>query len=72
MKLYIDGSILNRKDASKKAHGTKEPRVNDDVLQLGGALSTQLNHDKTHWPNPVVGSGVACQLCLWASIEKVH
>ena len=45
--------------------------VNDDVLQLGGALARQLNHDKAYFTNPVTGSEVACQLCQWDSGEKI-
>ena len=45
--------------------------VNDDALQLGGALVRQLNHDKPHWTNPVTSSGVACQLCIWDGGENI-
>ena len=36
--------------------------VNDDALQPGGALARQPNHDKPHYPKPLTGSGVSCQL----------
>ena len=48
----------------------KAPKVNDDALQLGGALAKLLNHDKPHWPNTVTGSRVACIVCQWYSGEK--
>ena len=48
----------------------KEPKVNDDVLKPGCALPRKINHDKTHWPNPVKDSGVSCQLCRWATGKK--
>ena len=50
---------------------TKSPRVNNDALQLGGALFRRLNRDKPQWPKPVIGSGVAFQLCRWDSREKM-
>ena len=59
----MDQYILTRKIASKRALGTRAPMVNGDVMQLGGALARQLNHDTPHWPKPVKGSGVACQIC---------
>ena len=49
----------------------KAPKVNDDALQTGGTFTRKLSHDKIHWPKPVPGSGVAYQLCQWASGEKV-
>ena len=51
--------------------GKKEPRVNGDMLQQGGALARQLNHYKSHWINPVTGSVLACQLCRWDSGENI-
>ena len=47
--LDMEKSIVTRNIASKKALGTKAPRVNDDALQPGGALGRRLNHDKPHW-----------------------
>ena len=35
------------------------------------AAHSRLNHVKSHWLNPVMFSGVACQLCLWDIGEKV-
>ena len=62
-KIYTDNSIVTRNISPKKALVTKARRVNDDALQPGGTLARRLNHDKPHWPKPVTGSGVACQLC---------
>ena len=67
----MDKSDVTRKIASKKALGTKAPKVNYDALQTGVALARQLNHDKPHWPMPVTGSGLACQLCQWDSKENI-
>ena len=61
----MEHSIVIRNIVLKKALGTKAPRVNDDTLQLGGALDRRLIHDNPHWKKPVTGSGVFCQLCLW-------
>ena len=66
-KLDTEQSVLIREDASNKALTMKLPRVNDDALQPVGALDRRLNHDKPHCPKLVTGSGVAFQLCRWAS-----
>ena len=47
------------------------PRVNDDTLQPGGTLARRINHDKPRRPKPATGSGVAYQLCIWDSGEKI-
>ena len=47
------------------------PQVNDFELQPGGALSQIINNDRPYLSNPVKDSGVACQLCIWSSGEKV-
>ena len=67
----MEHSISTINAAYKKALVMKASRVNYDVLQPGGALARQLNHDKPHWPKPVTGLGVTCQLLQWASGEKV-
>ena len=47
------------------------PMDNYDALQQGGALERKLNHENPHWPKSVTGSGVAYELCLCYSREKV-
>ena len=63
--LEMEKSISTREDSLKKALATNAHRVNDDDLQLGGALSRQLNHSNPHWQKKVTGSGVPCKLCWW-------
>ena len=62
MKIDTEKSIETRNIAPHKALVIKAPIVNADALQPGGAFDRKLNHDKKHWPNPVIGSGVYCQL----------
>ena len=58
-------SSATRKIALKKGVVLNVPSVNDDGLQLGGALDRQLNHDKPNLKIPVIGSGVAYKVCQW-------
>ena len=63
-------SITTINSASKKPLATKAPTINDNVLQQVGILAQILKHDKPRWPNPVINSGVACQICWWESALK--
>ena len=67
----MEKSTTTRKKSPKKDLEKKSPRVNDDALKLGGALDRWINYDKSHWPKPVTGSGVSCQLCWWDSGENI-
>ena len=68
----INGYVhCNEKIAPEKALGTTKPRVNDDVLKLGGFLDRHLSHDKTHLTISVLGSVVAFKLCKWDSGENI-
>ena len=66
-----DHYIPTRKYARKKPLVTKVPKVNDDELQPGGVLSQINNNYKPYLSKPVKFLGVACQLCIWSSGEKV-
>ena len=60
-------SVSIRKAEPKKTFIKTATKVNDDALQLGGALSWKINHDMSQWPKLVTGLGVYCQLCRWDS-----
>ena len=60
--MNMEQYISTRKFSSKKALEIKACKVDDDVMQPGGALARQLNHDKTHCINPVICSVLACQI----------
>ena len=71
LKLDMDQFISTRKVVLKNTSLKHLPKVDDDALQLGGTLARQLRRVKPHCPKPVTSSGVACQLCLWDSVQKV-
>ena len=70
-KLDMEMSSTTRKNTPKKDVRTKVSRVNDDAVQPGGALARQPNCENLHWSMSVTGSGVAYQLCWWASGENI-